>query len=592
MNIVSSVKSLKYIHNLINGDRERLLNYPFTPQKPEFTPMPQTDKLPRVRPEQVGISPEYIEEFLTELCSKHGVNAHNMLMCRDGKVFCEASFAPYRSEIWHVSHSMCKSITSMAIGFLRAEGKLSFEEKVCDILSVKTLLSTATPVRNLTVKHLLCMSSGVDYKEIGIVLEKDWQNAFFRSTSEFEPGKKFDYNSMNTYLLSCIVTQITGQSLTEYLMPRLFEPLGIKNFKWEKSPMGIDKGGWGLYMTIEDMAKLGQLLLNKGVWEKDGEKKRVLPEEWIKEATRTHITGKGKNSVIEYGYQIWTRKADGMYQFNGMFGQYVIMLPKQNILIAMTSGAPNLANEAYALDCIYKYFAFDNKFPEQIKPENNEYKRLQYGLANLKYREPYPKKKGGFIESFENKITEKKMAKENAEYLNMLVGRAYSLENNTAGILPLILQCMNGNIAKGVKQISFTKENNEYFAKIYEAENEYTLPLVDGISHEFTLDINGEKYLCATVCRFYTNSRENVVLKLTVCLLESSSSRTICFEFDDTENNAVISFNEEPDIDSVLDKLELSENWQMDLLGLKDVGYAKYKLKNVFAPDIAAVRKK
>ncbi|MEG2054220.1 MAG: serine hydrolase, partial [Oscillospiraceae bacterium] len=274
MDIISSIKSVKYVHSLLAGDRENILNYPYVPQKPEYTEKEQTMPLPRVTPEQVGISSTYVFDFFEELCSKTDVNGHNILMMRNGKVFAQGEFSPYRKEVWHVTHSLCKSITAMAIGMLIDEGKLSLDDKVCEILKVKSFLAQASVVRKLTVENLLCMSSGVDYGEIAIIAENDWLNGFFKAGVEFEPGKRFAYNSMNTYLLSCIVKTVSGEGLIDYLTPRILKPLGITNIAWEKSSKDIEKGGWGLYLTIEDAAKLGQLLLQGGKWTVDGKEKK------------------------------------------------------------------------------------------------------------------------------------------------------------------------------------------------------------------------------------------------------------------------------------------------------------------------------
>src|SRR5699024_4911566 len=139
--------------------------------------------------------------------------------------------------------------------------------------------------RSLTVRHLLTMTSGVDFDEVGAVTEEDWVKCYFESGVRFEPGAEFAYNSMNSYLLSAIVRERTGQGLSQVLRPRVFVPLGFGRVHWETCPRGIEKGGWGLYLCPEDMAKIGQLLLQKGRW--NG--RQLVSEEFLREMTRKQV---------------------------------------------------------------------------------------------------------------------------------------------------------------------------------------------------------------------------------------------------------------------------------------------------------------
>ena len=154
----------------------------------------------------------------------------------------------------------------MAVGLLIEEGKLRLDENIYDIFpdKVNSLLKIFRPV--ITVENLLTMSSGITFNESGIVSGNDWVASYLNSTVNGTTGQIFQYNSMNTYMLSAIVTKRTGETLTEYLKPRLFQPLGITKYFWETCPAGITKGGWGLFLCAEDMAKLGQLYLQKGKW--------------------------------------------------------------------------------------------------------------------------------------------------------------------------------------------------------------------------------------------------------------------------------------------------------------------------------------
>ena len=215
------------ITNIILGKTDGASRVDFFPQKPKFPfDKPYEQPFPRATPESQGISSDMLADLLRDLDTSHYTDMHHFMVLRNGKVICEANFAPYRSRIWHVTHSMCKSITGMAIGLLVEEGKLSLDENIYDIFQKK--LNTFNKIfrPKVTVENLLTMTSGVTFNESGIVSGNDWLTSYLNSSITGTPGENFQYNSLNTYVLSAIVTERTGQSLTEYLEPRLFAPLG------------------------------------------------------------------------------------------------------------------------------------------------------------------------------------------------------------------------------------------------------------------------------------------------------------------------------------------------------------------------------
>ncbi len=580
MDFVYSVKTIKFLNNLLQGDIENVLNFPYRPQKPDFIYKPQSKPLPRISAECVGISSLHLNNFFKELCSIKENNIHSIIMSKDSKIFCEASFAPYSREIWHVTHSMCKSIISLAIGLLVDENKLSLNDTVYSILKPKGVLA-GSQLKNITIQNLLVMSSGVDYRELGIVADEDWLKGFFKSWVDFEPGSKFAYNSMNSYLLSCVVTKLTGKLVSEYLKPRIFDPLGIENISWEKSITGIEKGGWGMYITLEDATKLGLLLMQKGRWLVDGKEKQLISKQYIEQATSTQITQFNERNNIEYGYHFWTRSSDGMFQFNGMFGQYVVVLPKQNIVIAINSGNANLANCSHTLSCIDKYFATQQFCNKKIIRNFQESSKLKTGLANLKYDEPYNFKRTSFKNLFDNIFVKQNKTKA-LPFYDMLKNKKYIFQENSVGLLPLILQVMNNNIGSGLKEIHFTAEDNTILLHWFEGNKCFKIPIENGISKTFIVNYNNEKFICSSITKCYINEDDLAVLKIEVCFLESSCTRKIKLIFDDKKIK--INLDESPSIDNVISNFTLAEDWQLDLLELKDRKYAKYKLAQLFTP--------
>ncbi len=318
MELKNSFKTLNYMRKILTSDTEHILPFPTKPQKPipqGKSPLP----LPRCTPQQADIPPAALDSFFKCLSSLPNGWPHSCIVVRYGKVVCEGSWAPYSTSRWHVTHSLCKSFTSTAIGMLWDEGKVDLDEKICSIFPEKCNLMVSRRARNLTARHLLTMSSGSTFREAGAVAECDWLRAFLESEFEFEPGTQMDYNSMNTYVLSAVLKKKSGCGLMEYLQPRLFEPLGFGDVAWEKCPNGIEKGGWGMYVYLEDAVKLGLLYLSQGMW--NGQ--QLLSKEWVDQATTSYMK---RESGEEYGYQIWTDAQKQFFMFNGIFSHTVLLL--------------------------------------------------------------------------------------------------------------------------------------------------------------------------------------------------------------------------------------------------------------------------
>lgn len=223
--------------------------------------------LPRSTPEAEGVSSEAITRFIEAAnSSKH--EFHSFMLLRHGKVISEAWWAPYRADLKHTMYSVSKSFTATAVGFALSEKKLSVNDPVISFFPEETPAQPSEFLKRLKVKDLLSMSVGHKTDPTFDIASKNenWIKAFLNTQIVDEPGTKFLYNSAATYMLSAIVQKVTGQQILAYLKPRLFEPLGIEGIDWEIDPQGINVGGWGLRLKTEDMAKFGQLFLQKGVW--------------------------------------------------------------------------------------------------------------------------------------------------------------------------------------------------------------------------------------------------------------------------------------------------------------------------------------
>lgn len=288
--------------------------------------------LPRTAPEQQGIASSAVLQFV-EALEGEVHELHSFMLLRHGKVVAEGWWRPYRREFPHMVFSLSKSFTATAVGLAISEGYFSIDDLVGSFFPDETEVSA------MRVRHLLSMSTGhADDTWASMVARPDgqWTKSFFEMPVLHPPGTHFVYNTGATYLLSAIVQKATGFTLIDYLKPRLFEPLGIENARWEESPQGIMLGGVGLSLKTEDIARFGQLYLQKGMWQGS----RILSEEWVNEATAAQISN-GEDAQSDwtqgYGYQFWHCR-HGAYRGDGVFGQYCIVMPEQDAVLAITGG--------------------------------------------------------------------------------------------------------------------------------------------------------------------------------------------------------------------------------------------------------------
>ena len=305
---------------------------------------PGTASLPRATPESQGISSAAIRSFIEAAdTSIDGMNS--FMLVRHGRVVAEGWWGPYDARTPHVLYSLSKSFTSTAVGLAIAEGKLSVDDEVLKFFPDEAPAQPSANLRAMRVRDLLRMSTGHQTEPalFGAVdssmRSATWVKRFFAHPVPFKPGTHFLYNSPATYMLSAIVQKVTGQPVLDYLQPRLFEPLGIARPTWVSSPEGINAGAYGLSVRTEDIAKFGQLYLQKGVW--NG--KQLIPAAWVEQATSLQTSnGSSPRSDWDqgYGYQFW-RSRHG-YRGDGAFGQYMLILPQYDAVVAITSGVRDM----------------------------------------------------------------------------------------------------------------------------------------------------------------------------------------------------------------------------------------------------------
>lgn len=582
MELKSSVKLLRYVRKNLLGDTAGILPFPVRPQKPRPTGK-KPARLPRISPGEAGVPPAALDTFFRELAEAPNINVHGCLVLRRGQVLCEGFFAPYSAANWHVTHSLCKSFTGTAVGMAVAEGKIDLNEKVCDIFPEKCSLLTSRRMRAVTVRHLLTMTSGASFREQGAVLESDWVKSFLESEVAFEPGAQFDYNSMNSYLLSAIVRRKTGLGLMDYLTPRLFEPLGFGDVSWETCPQGIEKGGWGMYVYLEDAAKLGQLYLQNGVWEADGQKKRILSAEWVAEASKAQIvSAKGE----EYGYQMWPYTSEEMYMFNGMFGQYVVIAPKLEMVVAINSGAGNLFTKSPALQAVRRLLA---AVEEGKQPLDAGGEALRFTLSHLVYGRPVPVPAEPPAPTLRQRFAAWLFPAPQPEPAavragRLLDGKRYVFEKNKVGLMPVMIACMNDYYPKGLESVSFRYESGALWLNWNEAGAHQRVPLSFEKPLPFLLNGGGNLFSAVAAAQLTQNEDDWPVLKVSLCLLESSSSRELkCFFAPD--GTLRLQLSETPALMLAMDSVFQSSpaTAQAELL-FRDMDYLHYSVRKFVTP--------
>lgn len=543
---------IEMVTNMILGKTGGISKVDFVPQKIRC-PEPQSivyenpgQTFPRNTPESQGIHSEHLRNLVEELAYSPDTDMHHFMVLRHGNVICETDFAPYRKGIWHITHSMCKSITGMAAGLLIDEGKLDLSENIYKIFHDKGSTWAKIFRPEVTVENLMTMTSGVTFNESGIVSGNDWLESYLNAPVSEKPGTKFQYNSLNSYVLSAIITERTGMPMDEYLKPRLFDPLGITDYLWEKCPRGITKGGWGLFMHTEDMAKLGQLYLNKGKW--NG--KQIIPESWAEASVTKKVDS--IEGTYGYGYQLWMEERPGSFEYNGMLGQNVLIYPDVDMVIVTNAGNEELFQDNVMLNIIRKYFPVD-WMPKETLPENPiAYAKLQELTERLAgkrlkndqyYNSALIIRKGGWKKnSSKYRVCERQTEIEKAQnqqihlLTDLLDGTCYEMEQASVGLFPLVMQVMHNNMTDGISKINFykkrTKELQQTLILCFQ-EGEESIELEMGWNQyiENKLSIHGETYLVAVKGELSSDVDDNPVLKVEIVYLEEAMRRKLYVTF-------------------------------------------------------------
>lgn len=470
-----------------------------------------SNALPRSTPEAQGIASSAIQRFVDAVEAQVS-EVHSFMLLRHGQVVAEAWWSPYGAEIPHMLFSLSKSFTSTAIGLAVAEGRLSIDDPVIGFFPDALPNEVSENLAAMRVRHLLGMTTGHATDTMPALGDRDdgkWTRAFLECPVEYAPGTHFLYNTGATYMLSAILQKVTGERLLDYLMPRLMEPLGIENATWELSPEGIHTGGFGLSIRTEDIAKFGQLYLQKGVW--NG--KPLVPESWVELATSSHISnGSNPSSDWEqgYGFQFW-RCRHNAYRGDGAFGQYCVVMPEQDAVLASTGG---LGDMQVPLTLVWEHLL--PAMREQPLPEDSAaHEALTKKLTALAYVPP----QGAVSSPLASRVS----------------GRRYEVEDKTSGVGPISLRfdddgftlsatTPNGDDTvsggygvwrKGTTSMFFIRDAASLASGVWTAEDTFSI----------TARLYETPFVQSVVCRF-EDDRLNVDFKVNVSFGPTSLSLT------------------------------------------------------------------
>lgn len=437
--------------------------------------MPESTHMDRVSPDEVGIDNSYLNAYFDEIQSTNGIVAHSVVVSRYGKIIGNYDTYPYDGKLWHTSFSMAKSVVGLAVGIAIDEGYMTVDSTIGELVDFsKYGITPNREVSNCTVKELLSMTARVDYGEDGALVEADWLKGFMEAGTK--KGEGFRYNSICTFMLAFLVGARTGVGFSVYVKEKLFEPLGIKRAYFEKNAMGNEKGGFGLLITVEDMAKFGNLVLNYG--EYDG--KRIVSEDYVRASVSLQAKVPDYVSNYDYGYQTWIGEDGSLYTFNGMFGQNVFIFPHTGVVVAVTGGDDDMfhSNPIFKLTC--KYFS---DLDYQVEVKNKTEKRG----ATLDIKE------------FDGK-----------KY-------TFGKEASRIGLMPIVSGVFQGTYPSGLLSLSFKDDN----MIIEENLATYTIPLcVEAVRQ--VVEISGDRYEIASTARSDGDS-----LEINIYFLELASKRTI-----------------------------------------------------------------
>lgn len=508
-----------------------------------------------------GILDTLVEEFF----SNPDISLSGFGMLYNGELVKEYYKTPYSFDYRRVSYSVCKTVISLALGIAIDKGYITLDTKVSTLFPEHNKIFMKRDMKQLSVRHLLTMTAGVYFDEIRAFFSFDWRKDFMGSENLFPPGKEFYYNSLNSYMLGACISKATGKNLMDFLEENLFIPMNMRDITWDKCPMGLPKGGWGMKLSLRDMLKIGKLIQNNGTWTISGKETQLVSKEYIRDMTKKQVDIKDKRLITGYGYGVWILK-DNSILLNGIFGQNVYINNEKKIVIATCGSAKELFPEGKLVENIINFAKKDLFKKDKINWHKGLYsvegrsimlKRLK--LLNLK--------------------------RKLAPYL----GNEYRFKEYASSLLPLMSQVMYSNFLTGIDMISFDISEDIFYMRL--SDSGFTFKIRLGYHNETSYDyqiitINGKEMPIATFAKIIYDEEKRMLLKIHIVFLEEVSHKVFKIYFN--EDNIKFSSAETPDLLEFMNKF-VDDDLLLKIKKYKKIGsmdYILYKTRNILHPKV------
>lgn len=532
---------------------------------------------PSAEPEDAGMNGVALLAFLKEASASRVSNTHSVVVLSHGKCVLEASRAGYATNMPHATFSMCKTITGLAVGMLIDDGRLKLTAPVLSFFPEYKETAAKSKLGQLRIFHLLEMSAGTPFNETGVVGSDSYLRSYFETPLRTEPGTAFSYNSMNSYILAVIVTRITGRSLTDFLEERLFAPLGISGYFWEKSSDGVEKGGWGLYLSPRAMAKIGQLFVTRGVFEG----KRIVSEKFIDTMCERHMSVPAAVGPFHYGYHIWPHKKGESVLLNGMLGQNIWVVPKEELVVVITAGD----------DCIFQDSPPLLSAMRHLKPSAG------HDTSAAKAERRYLAEHFGEESSLTPPYISEESREAEKRLLPLLLGE-FSAEKNNSGVLPLMIRLLQNNPTKGVQAVTVERGTEDGTLRFSFTEGRSIIRIPAGNTRFLPSAhrIHGEAYRIMAAYSLGMNENREPYLSLELRFPALASSRRMLFMRAE-DGSFLLKMSEKPSyefVEKLVRTLPSDGNLVLSMLtkSKSSVGLALKYAKRGFSPVLSLTPQK
>lgn len=440
MNIPRQFYGINYVTKLVERFQDSELS---DSPKLEFHAIEDIEEIPLESKDtaSLGLNAGRLSKMLSQLSSDRLCALDGIAVAKDEKLVFAGYHPPYSADIPHITNSTCKTVTAIAVMFAVSEGLLQEDDKVLSFFPEYETMLTPKFVKDMTIRHLLTMTSGTKCNELAAMVETNWVEAFLMTECQDTPGTRYVYNSMNTYMLAAILIKVTGESLMDYLRPRFFEPLGINHIKWELCPEGLERGGWGLHISLEGMLKIGIFLANDGAFH--GE--QLIDASYIRRMKENKVEQDADALATGYAYQLW-HLPEGLYMLSGMYGQHVLFDEKNKLVIATNAHSDKLFPDSRLVRTIMECMTDQVLFqPEPAIKEAAAYRRL---LQNFQlFFEGFPLKKSSdkipYLLYYKQQYRTRRQNRERLRKLLLTFhGKRLHIDQATIKLFPYLLQGM------------------------------------------------------------------------------------------------------------------------------------------------------